>query len=318
MGVKLKNILVTGAAGFVGKAIADRLHDLGANVVGIVSDLNHKSPWCAEVADITNHDKMRDLVSRYEIDIIYHLAAYSIVKTAAKDPLSTYKVNVLGTVSVLEAARQVGKKGIRVIAASSDKAYGDHEILPYKETFPLLPKNTYDVSKACADLISQSYVGNYGLDVIVTRCSNIYGPGDTNYSRLVPNTIRRCLLGKGYQIYNDVAEMYREFIYIDDVVNAYVLLADYSGNEKVFNIGKNEMTNVGNLAKLIADICQTNLGEVIEREGSFKEIKKQSIDASLLMKETGWEATTDLIDGFSKTVDWHSKLLQECDERIKE
>lgn len=312
---KGKKVLITGISGFVGCATAERLISLGADVVGIVKDLNLDQDVgmslmgaTLEHGDICDYQFLRRVISEHEIEVVFHFAAYAIVRVSARDPLTTYNVNVMGTVNLLEAIRNVGSTVKSIVCASSDKAYGDHEVLPYTEDLPLQPKNTYDTSKACMDLISRSYAHNYGMPIVVTRCSNIYGPGDRNFSRIIPNTIRRILAGKSPTLFSDVENMEREFIYIDDVVTAYIKLAQVADQHKgeAFNIGETDVIKIKNLVLLIADV----LGkkdveiEIQPREPVFKEIQRQFIDASKLEKAISWVPTTSMRWGIEETALW--------------
>lgn len=306
-----KNVFITGITGFVGTAIAQRLLKQGYNVVGLVKQVNRVSPdleGCTLVqGDINDYDTIREAISFYETDIIYHLAAFAIVRVAARDPMSAYAVNVMGTVNVLEAARHVGKCS-KILVASSDKAYGDHDILPYCENFALQPKNTYDTSKACMDMIARSYAHNYEMPIIVTRCSNVYGPGDYNLSRLIPNTICRGLRGEPAEIYRDIESMKREFIYIDDVVDAYCSLAGLTTQADVYNIGGTGPVSIKELVEEISRLMNISDRPVIKtRDSVFKEIQEQYIDAAKLTAATGWEPKTSLQDGLLKTISWYKE-----------
>lgn len=316
-----KNVFITGIDGFVGSAVAKRLHEQGANIVGLVKSINNNSSeWFDSyniyIGDISDYDLLREIISFNEIDIIYHFAAYSVVRVSARDPLTAYKVNVIGTTSLLEAARHVGRCSCIVIS-SSDKAYGDHINLPYREDYALQPKNTYDVSKACMDLIAQSYGTNYNMPIVVARCSNIYGPGDHNLSRLVPNTILRMLRGQNPMLYSDIENMEREFIFIDDVVDAYELLGSTDGEftpvpGSVYNIGNNNPIKIRKMVETIASCAEDFMQkyrevlkiDLIEREPIFKEIEKQSVDFSKLNADFGWSPLVELEEGLMKTVEW--------------
>lgn len=314
---KNKNVLVTGINGFVGSSVARNLISQGANVTGIVKDINAAHSDLLQrcniaIGDITSYNFLCNVISSNEIDVIYHLAAYSIVRISANDPLNTYNVNVMGTVNLLEAARNVGRC-TNIVVASSDKAYGDHDILPYTEEFALQPKNTYDTSKACMDMISRSYAHNYNMPISVSRCSNIYGPGDMNLSRLIPNTIRLVLNNKRPMLYNDIENMEREFIFIDDVVWAYDLVGRDPNALKgmAFNIGG---TGPKKIRDVVDSICKL-IGkpdiemDIVKRDSAFKEISKQHIDATLLNKKTGWIPLVGLDNGLDLTIQWYKKLL---------
>ena len=311
-----KNVLITGISGFVGRAVATFLIKEGANVTGIVKNINNHNNNLLQncnimLGDITDYQFMRQVINENEIDIIFHFAAYSIVRISAKDPLNAYAVNVMGTVALLEAARNVGRC-TNIIVASSDKAYGDHKKLPYKEnSHYLIPNNTYDTSKAAMDMISRSYAKNYDMPIIVTRSANIYGPGDLNFSRIIPNTIRRLLHKEKPILYSDVKQCLREFVYIDDVVSAYDLLARSTNLfGEAFNIGGIDAIEMQDLIELIAEIMGINLEiEIIKRDSLFKEIERQYLDFSKLANATGWKPTIKLSEGLLKTVNWYRGLF---------
>ena len=317
-----RKVLITGFSGFVGTALARALLELGAEVTGLVSDLNKNRDddlWdqCNLVfGDVCDFDVVRRAVSFYEIDTVFHFAAFAIVRVAARDPVSAYAVNVMGTVNVLEACRQAGTLK-SVVVASSDKAYGDHDILPYTEDHPLQPRNTYDTSKACMDMIGRSYACNYDMPVVVTRCSNIYGPGDMNLSRIIPNSIKRVLDNKSPYLFRDVEQMEREFIFIDDVVDAYLLigLEPYDLKGHAFNIGGDQPIKIGDLATKITHLmARPDLQPVVvSRENVFREIGKQCIDASKLKVTHGWMRSVDLNEGLKRTIKWYANFFHRAD-----
>ena len=310
-----KNILITGATGFIGSSIARQFVDKGDNVVCLSRSsgkTQSRIPKGATIVtgDVCDYNLMSDIISSKEIDYIFHMAANSIVRNSARDPMSTYRSNVMGTVALLEAARNVGRCK-KIIVASSDKAYGDHDVLPYVESMSLQPKNTYDTSKACADLISRSYAHNYNMPIVVTRCSNVYGPGDPNMSRIIPNTITRILRNERPVLYSDVAEMEREFIYIDDVVSAYELitLSDNRTHGNAYNVGGTGVYTVSKIVDAILTEMKSNLTTtIVEREPIFKEIKRQFIDAKKISNDVGWSPKVDLNKGLATTIEWYKSL----------
>lgn len=319
MSWKGKNVLVTGIAGLIGSNLARRLVSEGARVVGLVRDTNfeRQSELVALPSvtlyrgDVTDYRLMCEIISSNEIEVVFHLAAYSIVRISANDPYNAYNVNVMGTVALLEACRNVGRVK-SIVCASSDKAYGEHEDLPYKETHALIPRNTYDTSKACMDMISRTYAANYKMPVIVTRCSNVYGPGDANLSRLVPNTIRRVFDGDVPMLYSDIENMEREFIYVDDVVDGYMALAFRpSAFGEAFNIGG---TGVQSIRGMVTKICEI-MGkpglepEIVPRDRAFREINRQYIDASKMLEWYGWSPRFSLDEGLRHTVDWYTSVF---------
>ena len=311
-----KRVLITGIGGFVGSAMAKHIAADGGKVVGIVRTMGGSTRELLHfselyLGDITDGRLVREIISSNEIDVVFHFAGYSIVRISSRDPVGTYTANVMGTVSVLEAARDVGRCS-RIIVASSDKAYGDHEVLPYTESHGLQPRNTYDTSKACMDLISRSYAHNYGLPVSVVRCSNVYGPGDRNYSRIIPNTIIKALRGERPVLYSDIEKMEREFIYIDDVVSGYDAVAGLAPSAgDVFNVGGTGPMMMTDIVRVICEeVGRTDLIPlIVPREPQFKEIQKQYIDCSKLDGLTGWRSKVGLQKGIGKSVAWYRKEL---------
>ena len=189
--MNMRNVLVTGANGFVGSALCHKLLGMNKTVVGLIRDRNYKSRRdilnniSVVYGDLRDYDTVRYAVSKYEIDTIFHLGAITILKMATSDPKTCFQTNLMGTVNVMEAARECGHVS-KIVVASSDKAYGVHENLPYKEDFALLASDPYSTSKSCTDLISQSYAYTYGLNTSIVRSGNIFGPGDLNKSRIIP------------------------------------------------------------------------------------------------------------------------------------
>lgn len=311
---KDRSVLVTGAGGFIGSSIAWRLLDEGADVTCLVRS---RAPDCCPYGttvyegNVTDFDLLREIISHREVEYVFHLAANAIVRVGARDPMTTYASNIMGTVALLEAVRTVGRCR-KVVVASSDKAYGDHEQLPYVESMPLQPRNTYDTSKACADMVARSYAHNYDMPVVVTRCSNVYGPGDRNFSRLVPNTIRRVLRGQQPELYSDISGMEREFVFIDDVVRAFLMLG-LTGKETdgmAFNIGGTGARSIESFVQMILQVMNSELKpKIVPREPVFKEIQRQHIDADLLRRFTGWEHTTTDVEGIQKAVEWYNEAL---------
>ena len=304
----MKNILITGINGFVGGSLAEKELSMGNNIIGIVRDINNKTQpdildRCTVIrGDILDADLVDRVVGDYEIDIIYHLAALSIVRIADKNPLNCYKSNIIGTVNVLEAVRKINPK-IKIVIASSDKSYGTHDKLPYTEDMKLQPDDPYATSKACADLIAQSYFKTYGLNVNVIRCANIYGLRDMNLSRLIPNTILKILAGKKPQIYSGVLHFKREFLFIEDVCEAYHLLSTKGEAGEIYNIGDDEFVTIQEAVEHISEILNFNgQYEIIEKD--FLEIPFQYMSADKL-KSLGWSKSHSFKEGLIKTIDWY-------------
>jgi CDP-glucose 4,6-dehydratase len=303
-----KNILITGINGFVGSSIAEREINNGNNVIGIVRDINKKSQLdilnkCTIIyGDITDGVLIDRIIAEYEINLIYHLAAMSIVKIANKNPINCYKSNIIGTINILEGVRKINPN-IKIILASSDKSYGTHKILPYTEDMKLQPDDPYSTSKACSDLIAQSYHKTYDIDINIIRCANIYGPRDMNFSRIIPNSINKILNKQKPQIYSGVMLFKREFVYIEDVVDAYCLLSTNGMPGEIYNIGDVEFYTIEDIVKIISELMNYTDGiDIIDKD--FIEIPFQYMSAEKL-KSLGWKKTHSFSEGLQKTIDWY-------------
>jgi CDP-glucose 4,6-dehydratase len=307
-------ILILGANGFVGSSLAEQELDRGNQVICLVRDFNHKTRHdilerCIVIhGDILDLDLLKRIIADYEIELIYHVAAQSIVRIANRNPVDCYLSNVLGTINVLEAVRLVNKK-IKIVCASSDKAYGIHETLPYTEDMKLQPDDPYATSKACADLIAQSYHKTYGLDVNVIRCANIYGQ-DMNTSRIIPNTIIRILNGERPQIYSGVLHYKREFIFIDDVCSAYQLIGAKGVPGEIYNIGDSEFYTVEDIVKRISRLMDYE-GDIDIIGKDFLEIPFQYLSA-IKLNGLGWEKKTTLTEGLIQTINWYTAGLEKA------
>lgn len=301
-------ILVTGLNGFLGCHLAEMEVDRGNTVIGIVRDFNHKSRYdiferCIVLnGDITYFEWLKRVIADYEIDLIYHVAAQSIVKIANRNPINCYESNVMGTINVLEAVRQVNK-AIKVICMSSDKAYGPHDVLPYTEDMKLMPDDPYSTSKACADLIAQSYCKTYGLNVNIIRCANIYG-ADQNGSRIIPNTINRILRGEKPQVYSGVLKYQREFIHVSDVCQAFKIIAEKGVPGEAYNIGDEEAFTIEDLVNRICRLMDY-VGDIDIIHKDFLEIPHQWLSAKKL-QALGWEKKTNLTEGLIQTINYYS------------
>jgi CDP-glucose 4,6-dehydratase len=226
-------VFVTGAYGLVGSATVALLRKAGASVVVLQRDIVPQSELVRSglenelirvQGDLSDQLALERIVGEYEIKTVLHLAAQAIVGVANRNPVSTFESNIRGTWNLLEACRRSPLVS-QIVVASSDKAYGDQPILPYTEDMPLLAKHPYDVSKACTDLIAQSYAGTFGLPVTVSRCGNFYGPGDLNWNRIVPGTIRSIMRGERPVIRSD-GTLTRDYFYVEDGAQAYLALAE--------------------------------------------------------------------------------------------
>ncbi|MBN2831055.1 MAG: GDP-mannose 4,6-dehydratase, partial [Candidatus Omnitrophica bacterium] len=254
------------------------------------------------------------------IDIIFHLAAEAIVGRSQENPLNAFKSNITGTWEVLEASRRQ-KNAPAIVIASSDKAYGEHKKLPYKEGAALIANHPYDVSKSCADLIANTYAHTYGLPVAITRSGNIYGPGDFNFSRLIPDAIRCILSGKTLKIRSN-GKFIRDYVYIDDVVQGYVriaeLLAQGRFKGEAFNLSNERPLSV---MKVLEEIKRPGFSD---KQLEYKimntaryEIKKQYLSSAKARRVLGWRPKYGIREGFKKTVDWYSVYLRKGGVSLK-
>ncbi|MDP9135456.1 MAG: SDR family NAD(P)-dependent oxidoreductase, partial [Actinomycetota bacterium] len=262
-------VLVTGAQGFIGSWLAERLLDEGARVVVPRRDVEPDARFRSEgiearcvvvAADIQDYDAMLRVLNEHDVDSVFHLAAQTIVGTANRSPLSTFEANIRGTYVLLEACRAVGAVGdpvARMVVASSDKAYGSHDALPYREDFALQPTFPYDVSKACTDMIARSYAATYDLPVAVTRLANVYGGGDLNWSRIVPDTCRALARGVAPAIRSDGTPE-RDYLYVEDAVDAYLAvarsLADPAFRGRAWNAGLDRPVSVLDLVRAMIQV----------------------------------------------------------------
>jgi len=309
-------VLVTGASGLVGSWVVTRLLDLGAEVVCLVRDWVPTSQFvksgAAERAvivrgDISDQPLLERTLGEYEIDTVIHLAAQTIVGIANRNPISTFEANIQGTWVLLEACRR-SPRVKQIVVASSDKAYGDQEILPYTEDTPLQGLHPYDVSKSCADLITQTYAHTYDLPVAITRCGNFYGGGDLNWNRIVPGTIRSLLHGERPVIRSD-GSFVRDYFYVEDGVDAYLLLAERLAIQpelrgEAFNFSNEIQITVLDLVKRITTIMGSDLQPDVRNEAS-NEIKFQYLSADKAREWLNWEPTYTLDDGLRHTIDWY-------------
>lgn len=319
-----QNVLVTGGNGFIGGALSRKLVEQGANVVIIVRDwprlgtlnlLGIEGKVTIAKGSVSDLEFIHRVLNEYEIETVFHLAAQSIVKIANTSPLSTFESNIKGTWSILEACRRFPKIK-RIVTASSDKAYGEQEQLPYVEEMSLLGLSPYETSKACADILARSFHNTYGLPIAVTRCANVYGGGDLNTSRIIPATVLSALKGKKPIIWNKGTCM-RDFIYIDDAVRAYLLLAQALDRKEVqgraYNFGSNNPVVIVDLINLILSLAGRSDLEPIALSNNqiAKEINKQFMSFDRAKKELGWEPKWSIEQGLKQTIDWYKEHLKE-------
>lgn len=310
--------LVTGARGFVGAWLARGLLERGDRVFSFDVESASSRPSGLELLGIEGdveeaRGDLRDaeLVSRTladrEVDSVFHLAAQTIVGTAAGAPAETFDVNVRGTWTLLEACRERGVG--RVVVASSDKAYGAHDELPYKEHFALQPTAPYEASKSAADLISRSYWHAYGLPVAVTRFANIFGGGDLNFSRLIPEAVSAAIDGRAPVIRSDGSPV-RDFLYVEDAAAAYLAIADALDRDEVrgeaFNAGGERPYTVGEVVELIAKLSGSGVEPDVRGTGNPDgEIDRQFVDATKIRELVGWSPAVSLEEGLRRTIVWY-------------
>ncbi len=316
-----RNVFITGCTGLLGTSLTQRLIDLGANVTGLVRDhvpqsylLTSGSVGRINVVRgaVEDFDAVERAINEYEIDTVLHLAAQTIVGTANRSPLSTFEANIKGTWTVLEACRR-SPLVKRVVVASSDKAYGDCDTLPYDESTPLRGQHPYDVSKSCSDLIAQSYHKTYGLPVAITRCGNFYGAGDLNFNRLIPGTIRSIHRGEAPVIRSDGSYI-RDYIYVKDGAEAYLLLAEKLEElglaGQAFNFSYELQLSVLALTqKLLEFMGRTDLKPRILNEAK-NEIRHQFLSAEKAKKVLGWKPVYQLDPGLRETIEWYRRFLE--------
>ncbi|HEX9095252.1 MAG TPA: NAD-dependent epimerase/dehydratase family protein [Candidatus Dormibacteraeota bacterium] len=314
--------LVTGATGLVGGWVVRRLLELRADVTCIVRDWVPQSELVTAGmldqtkvvrGDVLDQALLERALGEYEIDTVVHLAAQTIVGIANRNPSSTFESNIAGSWRLLEACRR--SPLVRgVVLASSDKAYGEQDTLPYREDARLQALHPYDVSKASADLIAQSYAATYALPVVVTRCGNFFGGGDLNWNRIVPGTIRSVLRGQRPVIRSDGAYI-RDYFYVEDGAEAYLLLAeriaaDPSLRGQAFNFSNETPVSVIDLTQRILRIMGSALQPDIRSEANH-EIREQYLDASKARQALGWAPMFSLDEGLRRTIAWYRRVLGE-------
>jgi CDP-glucose 4,6-dehydratase len=309
-------VFVTGASGLLGSWLVRRLQRAGADVVCVVRDwvpqselvrgglLDNVKVVCGDVRDQPTVERA---LGEYEIDTVIHLAAQTIVGIANRNPVSTFESNVAGTWTLLEACRRSPKIN-SVVVASSDKAYGEHEQLPYNEDAPLVGRHPYDVSKSCADLIAQAYAATYDLPVAITRCGNLYGGGDLNWNRIVPGTIRSVLRGQQPVVRSD-GQFVRDYFYVEDGAAANMSLAerlasDASLKGHAFNFSNETQVTVRELVERILKSMDSDLEPEVRNE-AVNEIRRQYLSAEKARTVLDWRPLFTLDEGLRATIAWY-------------
>jgi CDP-glucose 4,6-dehydratase len=311
-----RSVFVTGAYGLLGGWLVKALLGRGARVTVLKRDavaasalvLEGTEPLLSVVhGDLIEARVLERALGEYEVDTVFHLAAQTLVGVAARSPVSTFEANIRGTWTLLEACRHAGVA--RVVVASSDKAYGSHDELPYREGFPLQPVHPYDVSKAAADMLARSYWHTFGLPVAVTRCANLYGGGDFNFSRLIPEAVMGALAGRRPVLRSDGTPE-RDYLYVEDATAAYLAVCDLldrgDGPGEAFNAGSGRPRSVLEVVELVCRLSASDLTPDVRGTGTpAGEISRQWVDAGKLRTLTGWEPQVDLEDGLRRTIDWY-------------
>jgi len=319
-------VLVTGATGLVGSWLVKRLLDVQADVVCLVRDWVPQSELaqsgdigrtCVVRGDVRDQATIERVLGEYEVDTVIHLAAQTIVGIANANPISTLETNIGGTWTLLEACRRSPRVN-QIVVASSDKAYGDHDVLPYSEDCALQGRHPYDVSKSCADLISLMYAETYDLPVAVTRCGNFYGGGDLNWNRIVPGTIRSILRGQRPVIRSD-GKSIRDYFYVEDGAQAYMLLAERLASDRslagqAFNFSNELRMTVFDVVKRISELMGSSLEPDVRNE-AHNEIVDQYLDATKARTRLGWRAQFDINEGLRQTIAWYTKFINAGDSR---
>lgn len=318
---KYKNVFITGATGLVGSWLTKFLIDEGANVVALVRDIVPKSilwrssdefDYIKDNLTIVNGELedyllLERALNEYEIEVVFHLGAQTIVGIANRNPLSTFESNVRGTYNLLEACRR-SPLIKAVVIASSDKAYGEQEQLPYNETAPLQGTHPYDVSKSCADLIAYTYYNTFKLPVCVTRCGNFYGAGDLNFNRIIPGTIRSLLNNESPIIRSD-GKFIRDYFYVKDGALAYMLLAekmltDVFIHGEAYNFSNETQVTVLELVEKIIELMEVDVEPTILNQAQH-EIRNQYLSAKKVKEQLGWSAKYTLDSSLKETIEWY-------------
>lgn len=307
---------VTGATGLVGGWLTRRLVESGAQVICLIRDWVPRSDFVRAGfidrvtivrGDVRDQELLERTLGEYEIRTVLHLAAQTIVTIANRNPVSTFDTNIRGTWALLEACRR-SPLVQQIVIASSDKAYGDQNVLPYVEEAPLMGRHPYDVSKSCADLISTTYAVTYDAPIVTTRCGNFYGGGDLNWNRVVPGTIRSVLLGERPVIRSDGLSV-RDYFYVEDGAAAYTLLAERLAAQpgirgQAYNFSNESQVTVLQLVHMILELMDSSLEPEIRNEAN-NEIRHQYLSAAKARSVLDWKPTFSLKEGLERTIQWY-------------
>ena len=321
-----RRVFVTGCTGLLGSWLTEALVRCGANVVGLVRDrvptsrmvqsglIDQITVVSGEVGDYLLLERT---LNEYQVQTVFHLAAQTIVGIANQSPLSTFDTNIRGTWQLLEACRRTSWVEA-VVVASSDKAYGEHQELPYNEEAALEGRHPYDVSKSCADLIAQGYSKTYGLPVCITRCGNLFGPGDLNFNRLIPGTIYSVLRSEPPVIRSD-GKSTRDYIYVEDAAGAYLNLAEAmlkqsSIHGNAFNFSYEQpLKALEVVEKILGHMERSDLQPQILNNAT-NEIPHQFLGSAKARQMLGWQPQFDFDEGLRRTIPWYVELFDGGDK----
>ena len=316
-----RRVLVTGATGMVGYWLVKDLLAMGARVIALIRDSDPQSGFYRSgdyrrtalvQGNVEDFASLERSINENEVDTVFHLAAQPIVNVANRWPLPTFETNIRGTYNLLEACRIHSGLVKRVIIASSDKAYGEHETLPYTESMPLQGKHPYEVSKSCADLITQTYHHTYGLPVAILRCGNIFGGGDLNWSRIVPYTIR-CFLNNQRPVIRSDGQFVRDYIYVKDVSHCYLKAAESLSAKaacgEAFNFSLEQPLTVLKLVAMLQDLMHCQHLQPDVQNNAFGEIREQYLNTDKAARLLNWKPQYTLEQGLNETIAWYREYL---------
>lgn len=312
-----RSVLVTGGTGLVGSWLVKKLLAARANVALLLKDTNPLSEIsrsgdlnrvAVTYGSLEDFTALTHAINLYDVDTVFHLGAQTQVLAAHRYPLQTFEANVRGTYNLLEACRVHPELVKRIVVASTDKAYGTQKVLPYTETTPLEARNSYDVSKSCADLISQSYFHTYGLPLAITRFGNVYGGGDWNANRIVPHTIGCLAEGRRPVMRSDGTPL-RDYIYVEDVAEAYMRLAERLDDPAVvgqaFNFSHGVPVSVLQIVSTLRKLMGREDIEPLIQNTARGEIPEQYLDATKAKRLLEWTPRFGLEEGLQHTIDWY-------------
>lgn len=313
-------VFVTGATGLLGSWLTRRLVESGADVVCLIRDWVPQSELIRSGTlgelrivrgDVCDQALLERILGEYEIDTVFHAAAQTIVGVSNRNPVSTFESNIGGTWSLLEACRR--SPAVRqIVVASSDKAYGEHEQLPYVESMSLEGRHPYDVSKSCADLICRSYAATWGVPVSVTRCGNLFGGGDLNWSRIIPGTIRS-VFNRERPIIRSDGTFIRDYFFVEDAAAAYMLLAERMSHDRAlvgeaFNFSLELHLSVLDVVEMILRLMGSELRPDIRNQAD-KEIRHQYLSAEKARERLSWKPAHTMEQGLHRTIDWYAEFF---------